>query len=342
MADPGLPEAIAHEIAETLANHLRKSSHPPGEEHQWKVQVARDTLPTTDSGMVPLLDHAERIQEENDWDYLFYLLDLPQWHNGQPLLSYMSSKPAAALISIPALGARQLHKRTEDVVLLLMRAMSDQNVATSDYVRQAVQWVGTDNKGKWCVVAPGRKNRFRLLAGMVRNNRPGRLLGALSASLAAAVATGAFGIFYASVWEMADESSVLRLAFTSLLSVATLTFWLIFNNRLWEKSNTKGFRNEHSRDNLATVFTVGISVVALYLALYTVLFIGALILVTPTYLEAQMGHEVSLADYLRLTWLAASLGTFAGALGSNFDGNADIERATYSRRVHYRRQLGNE
>lgn len=80
----------------------------------------------------------------------------------------------------------------------------------------------------------------------------------------------------------------------------------------------------------------------LYIALYLVLFVGALIVITPTYLQAEMGHDISIVDYLRLTWLAASLGTFAGALGSNFDGNADIERATYSRRVHHRRKKQEE
>lgn len=341
MADPGLPETIARAIAKDLSTYLSENLEAPSSEQAWEVQVARGTLPITGSGMVPLLEHAERIQKEQSWDYLFYLLDLPQWHDDQPILSHVSAKPAAALISIPALGARQVRKRTKEVLLLLIRTMGDPHTDPVSHVKQPVRWVACDEKDTWYVVAPGRRNRFRLLAEMVRSNRPGRLLTALSASLAAAVATGAFGIFYASVWNMANESSVLRLAFTSTLSIVTFSFWLILKNQLWERAK-EAPRDRNNRDNLATAFTVGISVLLLYIALYLVLFVGALIVITPTYLQAEMGHDISIVDYLRLTWLAASLGTFAGALGSNFDGNADIERATYSRRVHHRRKKQEE
>ncbi|MBG6216265.1 hypothetical protein IWX75_000702 [Arthrobacter sp. CAN_A6] len=38
--------------------------------------------------------------------------------------------------------------------------------------------------------------------------------------------------------------------------------------------------------------------------------------------------------YLNLSWLAASMGITAGALGSNFDGDQAVREATYSRREH--------
>ena len=57
------------------------------------------------------------------------------------------------------------------------------------------------------------------------------------------------------------------------------------------------------------------------------------------YLGSQLGHPVTLLDYGHLSWLAASLGTLAGALGSSFDSDEAVREATYSRRVHQRRKL---
>src|SRR5690625_2917307 len=85
MADPGLPETIANSIADDLVHYLSENLDTPNGEQEWKVRVAQGTLPTTENRMVPLLDHAEQIQESNGWDYLFYLLDLPQWHDDQPM-----------------------------------------------------------------------------------------------------------------------------------------------------------------------------------------------------------------------------------------------------------------
>ena len=37
-------------------------------------------------------------------------------------------------------------------------------------------------------------------------------------------------------------------------------------------------------------------------------------------------------NYVDIAWLAASMGTVAGSLGSNFDSEADIRRLTQGRR----------
>lgn len=344
MADPGLPEALATAIADDLASYLTENLDSSDEEREWQVQVSQGTLPVAASGMVPLMDHAQKIQEERGWDVFFYLLDLPQWRDDEPLLCFISSTPTAALISVPALGARRLTRRTKTTVLMLVQAIQnrDQLPAHVQPDWQRVKWVTADSQDEWYVLAPGRRNKFRLLTGMVRSNRPGHILSVLSNSLAAAVGTGAFGVFYASLWRLADESSTLRLVVISLLAVGVFSTWLIVNNRLWSgaKHSVDGQRDR--RDNWATVITVSISVVMLYLALLLVLLIGSLIVIAPSYLEGELDHEISVIDYVRLAWLAASLGTFAGAVGSNFDSDADIESATYNRRVSQRRQLDRE
>jgi hypothetical protein len=61
--------------------------------------------------------------------------------------------------------------------------------------------------------------------------------------------------------------------------------------------------------------------------------------ISAEYLQSQLGHPVNFFDYTKLSWLAASLGTVAGALGSNFDSDEAIREATYSRRQNERRKL---
>jgi hypothetical protein len=77
----------------------------------------------------------------------------------------------------------------------------------------------------------------------------------------------------------------------------------------------------------------------MYALLWSLLFLVGLAVIEADYLRSQLGHPVNLLDYGHLSWLAASLGTLAGALGSNFDSDEAIREATYSRREHQRRQL---
>ena len=42
-----------------------------------------------------------------------------------------------------------------------------------------------------------------------------------------------------------------------------------------------------------------------------------------------IGVEVSLWNYVDIAWLSASMGTVAGALGSNFDSPDDISELTH-------------
>ena len=91
--------------------------------------------------------------------------------------------------------------------------------------------------------------------------------------------------------------------------------------------------------NVLTVLTVVIGALIVYGMLYLILFIGALAVIESGYLASQLGHGVDVTDYLDLVWLAASLGMVAGALGSSFDDEDAIRRATYSRRENERHRL---
>jgi hypothetical protein len=350
MADPGVPEMVASSLATGLARELSDESGQKGPAGRWEVEVSRTTLPITQQGEIPLMQQAPRIRSENSWDYVVYLTDLPRTHEEQPMLCEASSAAGAALVVLPALGVSRLKARTAKLLVALIGSMHRGTEACPSAAaagralgHAVVRRVPPDGDGDVAhLVLPGRLNRLRLLAGMVRSNRPGRLLPALSSCVAAAAATGAFGIFYATMWNLSDALPVSRLALASAVVIAALTAWLIVRNELWTQGRKGSDRWRSGLDNAATVLTIGIGVVSMYLVLWAGLFLVGLVIITADYLQSQLGHPVDLLDYLHLSWLAASLGTLAGALGSNFDSNEAIREATYSLREHERRRLADD
>jgi len=192
------------------------------------------------------------------------------------------------------------------------------------------------------MLASGVVGRLQLLVGMVRSNRPGRLITAMSNSIATAIATGAFGIFYASIWNLADALHPARLAGISLLVSGALTAWLIAHNGLWNTTGLVPDAGRRRRDNAATTVTISISVLIMHILLFLAMFAAALIIIDSGFLEDQLGHTVTITAYLRLSLLASSLGMLAGAVGSNFDSEDAIREATYSRREAERRRMFDE
>ncbi len=138
---------------------------------------------------------------------------------------------------------------------------------------------------------------------------------------------------------MSDALHPGRLAMISVVVTAALSGWLVVHNGLWNRIRGADAPDHALRDNASTVITVWLSVALMYVLLWVLLFLVGLAVIEAGYLQSQLGHAVNLLDYLHLSWLAASLGTLAGALGSNFDSDAAIREATYSRREHQRRQL---
>lgn len=64
----------------------------------------------------------------------------------------------------------------------------------------------------------------------------------------------------------------------------------------------------------------------MHLLLVVGLTVLAFVIVDAGYFAGQLGHPAGMAQYVRLGWFAASVGTMTGALGSNFDSEESGEK----------------
>ncbi len=86
------------------------------------------------------------------------------------------------------------------------------------------------------------------------------------------------------------------------------------------------------RPVLATVMSLLSSVTALYLVLFGSILVVGLLLIEPGFMAEILGEETGFVNYVEIAWLSASLGTFAGAIGANFDDSVDLKNLTQGSR----------
>ena len=339
-ADPGVPERIAAKIADELAEQIFEKSG-----QRWRVEVSEGELPLAPDGTIPLLAHARRLLEQNGWQYLVYLTDLPQYLDGRPVVCETSGDVPTAFVSLPPLGSIRTAHRTLHLVATLVSSALEDNHPDAQAIESAlggakvVQRFLPEEKHLLVTARADRFVTLRMLGGMLRSNRPGRLLSAMTGCIAVAIATGAFGIFYGTLAPVSDALSGPRLLLVSALVTCLLTAWLIIANKLWNWRRTPDQMWRHRLDNTSTVITVGVSVMLMYLILFAVMLVLSVAVIDASYLHSQLMHPVGIGDYFGLAWLSASMGTLAGALGSNFDSPESVREATYSLRYHQRREL---
>lgn len=341
LADEGKPERDVRRMLADLLDDLHSGEDEDGTRtltgtHPGvgTVEFRVETVPLSPDGSVMLATYARRILHANDWDRLIYVTDLPLTAWNRPVVSQRATHNDATLISLPALGAIGVRRRLREELTGLIE---DGHARRGIPGRPGRDPAGDDAATLDSRILDHRGRSWQLLTGMVRCNEPGQLLRVLSSSLAAIAATGGFGIFYGSIWNMAEVLSLPRLLMISLVAVLGFAGWLIAHNRLWHRSGTQETRWRERIDNLATIGTIGITTLIIYSLALMVMLISAVTVIPPDYLESELGREIDPFTYVSIAWLSASLGTMAGALGSNFDRDVEIRSATYNLREYQRR-----
>jgi hypothetical protein len=329
IADPGVAADIAERIADSLPDELAgRMQWAPLSDISVRVQ------PYLPDEHAPFLEVIESVDPSaQDADVVVYLTDLPRRDETLPVIADVSSHHRFGLVSVPGVGATFVSRRVSEVVAMVIGELLGEPDFASDRARRLPC---TRIDGSVRYFAPKGFRRLRLLGGMVRANRPWRLVSGLYRVLVGAFASGAVGLATITVWLFADTMGPWRLAVATVGSVGSMVAWLILEHKLWERPKSPTERDRSRLYNVATVITLAVGVAVLYVALFCLLLVMAAVTLPPALFARTVGHSAHVSDYFLLAWLLASIATVGGALGSGLEDDNAVKAAAYGVRQRQR------
>ncbi|MEU3859445.1 hypothetical protein AB0F03_19050 [Streptomyces sp. NPDC028722] len=351
LADPDAPTEIARRMAPELPARLAEKS---GQGRRFDVKVVSEPFTAgTEDPHTLMRRIMDRARAEN-WDIVVALTDLPLHSHGRKLVVDLSHEHGLALLSLPPLGGLRLQTRArravEEAVLGLAGARATGDGEPPRDPPPLGPFVGRlapvhrgpvseEETADLRYVTTGPRGYLRVLGGMVRANRPWRLVPGLSKALAAALATGAVATVNSTIWSLSQALSVPRLVIAMVGSVVLMIGWLIVDAQLWHRAAevSPEARKRAALYNASTVVTVGIGVLVCYVGLLVVSLVWALFILNDRVFASMTRTPLHGTEYWTLSWFVASIATVGGALGSGLESDEAIRAAAYSKREQERR-----
>ncbi|MFQ3560202.1 hypothetical protein QZN11_25870 [Streptomyces gramineus] len=353
LADPDAPTEITQRMAPTLPDRLARRSGPG---RRFDVEVVSEPFTAGTEDLATLMRRIMDRASRGRWDIVVALTDLPLHSQGRKLVMDLSHEHGLGLLSLPTLGGFRLQSKArravEEAVLVLAGPQATEPKGSAG--RQPPQGAFA---GRLAPVRPGKVDKeeiadlryvvagprgyLRVLLGMVRANRPWRLVPGLSKALAAALATGAVATVNSTIWNLAAFLSTPRLVIAMIGSVVLMTGWLIVDANLWHRTDevSPEARKRAALYNTSTVLTVGIGVLACYAGLMVINLVWALFILNDRVFATMTRTPLHGSEYWTLAWFVASVATVGGALGSGLESDEAIRAAAYSKREQERRSM---
>jgi hypothetical protein len=348
LAAPGLARDLADELAASLPARLRQRFP----EFEWHAEAHTEMLVGAGAGMgVDLVQVVRERMLHEGWQLALCLTDLPLHVGRRPVTAHLSITLSVGVMSVPALGAVDLRDRVAEAALRMIERLltgtRDQGgrpgrrpsrmparlrarVRELEELSSPVGRAYTQDAETVRFVTAAGQGNLRLLMGMVRANRPWRLIAGLSRALVGALGAGAFGLTSPAMWQIADGMGVARMLLLAFGSLVAISGTLIIAHGLWERSPSPEARERVVLMNLATFLTTALGVLTLYVALLIITGVCGTTLIPSTVLYKQLHHPVGLGDYLRVAWAVSSLATIGGALGAALESDHAVREAAYS------------
>jgi hypothetical protein len=359
LVDPeGAPVEVAQGLDGLLSSQL--ATRLGEEQSAWEVHVRFLRLPNHELDGGGLLDVAGRRARREGWDIAVCVTDLPLREGREPIVADLDTDRRVAVVSLPAFGGMRLRRRVREVLLQLVSDL----LGEEDRQRAPLPGRAPRRRRPGGRIGRGRRpelaERFerrtpedggvdirvvvnrgwaRLLVGVVRANRPWRLVLGLRRASAVAAAFSTFWLLSSTVWQLSDALTEPRLVLLALASTAAMVAWLIVGHGLWERrtSGALGAGREAALFNAATVVSLGIGVAIMYVGLFVLVLVAARVVLADPVLGSTLGHPPTLRTYVDLAWLVTSVSTVAGALGSGFESEQSVREAAFGYRQRQRR-----
>lgn len=332
----------AESLAERLPQTLRERI---GEHADWRTEICEAQEADAAAGPTELTESVRRRLLDRGWQMGIGLTALPLRDGRRPVVAYASASHGVGLVSIPALGAAHTDERLHDATAQLVEGLLGEPIAGRDRgggtrmrrrsaeLASRIHLDDAEGNGSLRFTGAVVRSNLRLLAGMIRANRPMLVMAGLSRSAAAALGTGAYALTSSNVWTIAHQSTWPRLVAVGVLATLVILISLFVAHGLWERAPDAGARERVVLFNIVTLATLAIGIAALYLALFVILAVGAAVTIPPAALEHQIMHSATAGEYARLAWFAASVATLGGALGSLVESDEAVRDAAYRRRA---------
>ncbi|GAA4947328.1 hypothetical protein GCM10023224_33740 [Streptomonospora halophila] len=345
------PVAAPAKVAGQLARELpRLLAEQVDRKREWRTVVSRERLPPSDASHTAMMDVAAERMRRHGWDIAVCLTDVVLRTDEHPIIADAGHDSRIIVVSLPAFGGMALRRNVRGVVAQLIADMLAPDMT--------VRFPGRRPRGRrlpalsrrFHRVAPEQprvdtrilasRGRLRLLAGMVRDNRPWRLAFALTGPLIGAFAFSAFYTINTTVWELATNMGTPRLVVAAFGSVAVMVVWLIVYHNLWEPTRGRPprERGQAAMFNASTLLTLGIGVVSMFAVLYLVNLAAGLVVLAPVVFGRYVDGGLDAGDYVSASLLVSAAGTVAGAIGSGFESEASVREAAFSQRERARRE----
>lgn len=290
VAAPGLAE----DLAGALVRELPALLHECFRHAAWLFVVRPDARAGPTGMDVDVVRLARERMLAEGWDLSVCLTERPQRVGCHPATAYASVALGVGVVSVPALGVVGVEDRVRESVLRLLERLR-----------------------------PAVRGNLRLLAGVVRANRPWELIPRLTRARAAALGGAALSIVSPGVWKIGAAAGSPRMLVLAAGSVLVASASLVVAHGLWEQSPGPGARDRVVLPNLAVVLTAVLGVLTLYLAL---------LMISAAFVGLLVPGVVGAGDDLRLAWLVSSLATIAGGLGVLVESDAAVREAVYGYR----------
>ncbi|MFD1064802.1 hypothetical protein [Oceanobacillus locisalsi] len=368
---PGYPNEIGARLQNELPSLL---SYYVKEEIEWKIDYIEDPLIGGGADSKEVLEATRKKKEEQEWDYAVCLTDIPLFIEKRMIVAEANEDENIALICMPSFGSTLMVSRLRESIMQLVNEMyygsseeaRERSAERIESKRSTHKNVDVDNSKNLMtkrflgLLSPLKREapddseeeymdvRFtverrgsiaiRLLGGMVRANRPWNMFPAFLRILIIAFATGSYALVFPTLWLLSEHYTIFRMCLLTVFSVLAMTLWIILIHRLWERKRDQGSNYTRRLYNATTFLTLLITISIYYVMLFCLFLVGVFVFIPMGMLETQLSSEPGLINYFYIAWIAASVSTVIGALGTALEDEDVVLNATYGYRQRRRHE----